>query len=214
MDVSLKNLQVRLLDQSYKYGLHHLGSAFSTLPILHEIFQDKRRNEKLILSNGHASASLYVTLEAFYGHSSDIYFETMGDHPKRNLELEVDCSTGSLGMGITVAVGMALADPKKRVYCVISDGECAEGSVWESLRFAHTKQLHNLRVYVNINNYIAYDEIDGARLSKEIQTINPGVLIRNTSLFPFENFGLNAHYMKMSEQNYTELRALLCDLPS
>ena len=214
MKTGLRDLQIRLLDQSYKYRSHHLGSAFSTLPILHEIFQDKKINDRIVLSNGHASASLYIALEAFHGHNSDNFFETMGDHPKRNLDLGVDCSTGSLGMGITVAVGMALADSQKDVYCVISDGECAEGSVWESLRFANSRKLDNLKIYLNINNFAAYDEVDGPKLAHEIKTVNPDVFIRRTTLFPFENFGLEAHYMKMSKDQYVELRELLCALPS
>jgi len=214
MKVSLKDLQIRLLDQSFKHQSHHLGSAFSTLPILFEIFQEKKKTDKLVLSNGHASASLYIALEAFHGHSSDVYFETMGDHPKRNLELDVDCSTGSLGMGITVAVGMALADFQRTVYCVISDGECAEGSVWEALRFASMQRLSNLKIYVNINNFVAYDEIDGVKLAKEIQAVNPNVIIRHTSLYPFDDYGLQAHYMKMTEEEYVELRGVLCDLTS
>lgn len=214
MKVSLKDLQIRLLDQSFKHQSHHLGSAFSTLPILFEIFQEKKKTDKLVLSNGHASASLYIALEAFHGHSSDVYFETMGDHPKRNLELDVDCSTGSLGMGITVAVGMALADFQRTVYCVISDGECAEGSVWEALRFASMQRLSNLKIYVNINNFVAYDEIDGVKLANEIQAVNPNVLIRHTTLYPFDDYRLQAHYMKMSKEEYIELRGVLCDLIS
>ena len=214
MTTTLRQLQLRLLDQTYQHQLHHSGSAFSTLPILFEIFQEKSVDDRLVLSNGHAAASLYIALEEFMGQDSNEYFKNMGDHPKRNRKLNIDCSTGSLGMGITVAVGMALANPNNNVYCVISDGECAEGSVWESLRFAHTRKIENLRIYVNINNFIAYDQIDGSRLESEILCINPAVNIRHTSLFPFDEFGLEAHYMKLSENDYVRIREVLCALPS
>jgi transketolase len=211
MNRTLPELQLRLLDQCHKFGKHHLGSAFSTLPILKEIYDEMNPLDKIVLSNGHAAAALYVVLEAYRGHDSAALFEMMGDHPKRNVDFGVDCSTGSLGMGITVAVGMALASPEKSVYCVVSDGECAEGSVWEALRFASWRKLENLKIYFNINNFVAYDEIDGARLSKEILAVYPEAQIRFTSLFPFENLSLSAHYIKMNALQYQEMRRILCD---
>lgn len=210
MDKALSSLQLRLLDQCFKYSKHHLSSAFSTLPILKEIFDEKRPEDKVVLSNGHAAAALFVCLEVYSKKDSSKLFEFMGDHPKRNSELGVDCSTGSLGMGITVAVGMALASPEKNIYCVISDGECAEGSVWEALRFAASKKLKNLRIYVNINNYIAYDQINGSSLSKELLAINDDICPRFTSVFPFENLGVSGHYIQMNERQYRELRERIC----
>jgi transketolase N-terminal domain/subunit len=211
MATSLSDLQIRLLDQCFKYGKHHLGSAFSTLPILKEIFDLKRAEDKVVLSNGHAAAALYVCLEEYSGVDSSNLFTLMGDHPKRNTEYGVDCSTGSLGMGITVAVGMALASPEKNIYCVISDGECAEGAVWEALRYAASRKLKNLKIYVNINNYIAYDKIDGEKLAGEILFLNKDVNVRYTTLFPFEDLGLTAHYFKMDQNKYNEVRKVLCD---
>jgi len=212
MASSLPILQLRLLDQCHKFGKHHLGSAFSTLPILQEIFDEMRPEDKIILSNGHAAAALYVVLETYRGHDSSELFEMMGDHPKRNLQFNVDCSTGSLGMGVTVAVGMAVASPEKTIYCVVSDGECAEGSVWESLRFAAHRVVPNLKIYFCINNFAAYDLIDGERLSHEILTLYPEANIRFTSLFPFEENGLEAHYMKLEDNQYELTRKRICDL--
>jgi transketolase len=210
MSTSLSSLQVRLLDQCFKFGKHHLGSAFSTLPILKEIFDLKRDEDKVVLSNGHAAAALYVCLEEYSGVDSSKLFTLMGDHPKRNTEYGVDCSTGSLGMGITVAVGMALASPAKNIYCVISDGECAEGAVWEAIRYAASHKLENLKIFVNINNYIAYDKIDGQKLANEILFLNQDVNVRYTTVFPFEDLGLSAHYFKMDQSQYNEVRGILC----
>ncbi len=210
MMLNIDSLRLRLLDQCYKYGKHHIGSAFSTLPILHEIYEEMDRSDKVVLSNGHSAAALYIALEAYRGHDSSTLFETMGDHPKRNIDLDVHCSTGSLGMGVTVAVGMALASPEKKVYCVISDGECAEGSVWESIRFANWHSLKNLKLYFNINNFAAYDEIDGSKLSKEILALHPEAQIRFTSLYPFEEFSLSAHYMKLDEKLFLSMRDKIC----
>ena len=214
MTNNLADLQLRLLDQCYRFGKHHLGSAFSTLPVLKEIYEEMHPHDKVILSNGHAAAALYVVLEAYRGHDSSVLFENMGDHPKRSSEFGVDCSTGSLGMGITVAVGMALASPEKTIYCVVSDGECAEGSVWEAIRFASWHDLKNLKLFFNINNFIAYDIIDGDRLSREILSLYPEARIRFTNLYPFEDFLLSAHYIKMDELQYKQLRSKLCDTNS
>lgn len=211
MATSLCDLQIRLLDQCFKYGKHHLGSAFSTLPILKEIFDRKRTEDKVVLSNGHAAAALYICLEEYSEVDSSELFSLMGDHPKRSDEYGVDCSTGSLGMGITVAVGMALASPEKNIYCVISDGECAEGAVWEAIRYAASRKLKNLKIFVNINNYIAYDKIDGEKLAREILFLNQDVNVRYTTLFPFEDLGLTAHYFKMDQNKYNEVRKVLCE---
>lgn len=211
MGTTLVDLRLRLLDQCYKYKTHHLGSAFSTLPILKEIFDEMRDTDRLVLSNGHASSALYVALEAYRGKDSSKMFELVGDHPKRNSDFGIDCSTGSLGMGITVAVGMALANLNKSIYCVVSDGECAEGSVWEAMRFAEWNNVENLRIFFNINSFVAYDRIDGEKLSKELLSIYPKAKIRFTSNFPFDQFSLEAHYMKMEEVQYRQLRNMICD---
>lgn len=207
---ALKDLQLRLLEQCYKYSKSHLGSAFSTLPILLEIYEQANSGDRVILSNGHAATSLYVTLEKFRNVDSNLLFENMGDHPKRDSRYGIHCSTGSLGMGITVAVGMALADSTKRVFCVISDGECAEGSVWEALRFLQKRSLENIKIYVNLNGWSAYDTIDSFALEQSLKSFYPEIEIRQTSLFPFEEEGLRAHYLKMDDSLYAQMREKLC----
>lgn len=211
MKTSIDELRLRLLDQCFKHNKTHLGSYFSTLPILKEIFDRKKPTDKLVLSNGHAAAALFVCIEAYLGKESDLLFESMGDHPKRSPEFGIDCSTGSLGMGITVAVGMAISNPKNIVFCVVSDGECAEGSFWESIRYISHNHVTNFQLYVNINNYSAYDELDGNRLGEEILSLYPTANLRFSSLYPFEKFGLSAHYIRLSEETYLETKRRLCD---
>jgi len=206
----LIELQLRLLEQCHKYSKSHLGSAFSTLPILLEIYEQADSSDRVVLSNGHAAASLYVTLERFRDVDSNLLFEMMGDHPERDLANGIHCSTGSLGMGITVAVGMALADSTRRVFCVISDGECAEGSVWEALRFLQKMRLSNIKIYVNSNGWSAYDPVDSPALERSLKSIYPEIEMRYTSLFPFEGEGLRAHYMKMNDELYAQIREKLC----
>ena len=109
-------------------------------------------------------------------------------------------------MGITVAVGRALANPNRKVYVLLSDGECAEGSVWESLRFIKEQNIENIEVYVNANGYAAYDSIDVNYLEKRLKSFLSSVNVVRTKVnqFSFLN-GLNAHYHVMSKDDYKEV---------
>lgn len=208
---SKSNLRLRLLDQCFKYSRTHLGSAFSSLEIINEVYAKMKAGDRFVLSNGHAAAALFVVLEKYKNIDSSIYFETMGDHPKRNKELAIDCSTGSLGMGITAAAGMAIGNENINVYCLVSDGECAEGSVWETLRFMGKKNLRNFHVYFNLNGWSAYDEVDTRILADQIISFFPNANLRFTNLFPFDEEGLAAHYLKMSEDVYLSARRKICE---
>src|SRR5258706_1781440 len=150
-----KDLRRQIVEISYKYHLSHLGSCLSVLDILVEIFQKKKPGEPVILSNGHSGLALYCCLEKYNdpsrGRSAEEIFAHHGVHPDRCKDCGIDCSTGSLGLGITLAVGMALADRTRGVWCVISDGELAEGSLHEALRIAVQYELKNLHVYLNDN---------------------------------------------------------------
>ena len=107
----MKDLYKRLLDICYERQLHHLGSYFSALQIIDQIYSEMDKDDIFILSNGHAVVALYVILEKYYGLDAVELHEKYGDHPKRNELDKLHCSTGSLGMGVTVAVGRALANP-------------------------------------------------------------------------------------------------------
>ena len=200
----MKELYKRLLDICYERQLHHLGSYFSALQIIDEIYSQKKEDDIFILSNGHAVVALYVVLEKYYGLDAVELHEKYGDHPKRN-ELDIlHCSTGSLGMGVTVAVGRALANPNRDVYCLLSDGECAEGSVWEALRFAYENKVTNLKLYVNANGWAAYDAVDLDYLEKRIKAFHPDVNYIRTTVEHFGLKGLHAHYTNLNEEQYKE----------
>ena len=153
--------------------------------------------------------ALYVVLEKYYGLDAVELHKKYGDHPKRNEVDKLHCSTGSLGMGITVAVGRALANPNRNVYCLLSDGEFAEGSVWESLRFAFENKLSNLKIYVNANGWAAYDPVDLDYLEKRIKAFHPDVNFVRTTVEHFGLKGLHAHYTNFSEEQYREALASL-----
>lgn len=194
-----------ILNVAKKHKLSHLGSCFSSLGIIEEIFDAMQEDDIFILSSGHAAVALYAVLEDRKGLSADELYEENGCHPHLNEDNFLYCSTGSLGMGLTVAVGRALANPSRDVYCLISDGECAEGSIWESLQFIHNANIRNIKVYVNMNGYCAYDKVDTNYLTDRLKVFLPDIRIRLTSVeeYPFLK-GLNAHYHVMTEENYKE----------
>jgi transketolase len=197
------DLKKRILEIAYKNKLSHLGSYLSSLEIIEEIYKNKKSEDIFILSSGHAALALYVVLEAYEGRNAEELFKKHGGHPHRDEKNGLYCSTGSLGLGITIAVGRALANPKRKVYVLISDGEAAEGSIWESLRFIYEQNIKNIEVYANINGYAAYDKIDIEYLSKRLLSFLPNINLRYTSVnqYPFLK-GINAHYHIMSEEDY------------
>ena len=205
----MKELYKRLLDICYERQLHHLGSYFSALQIIDEIYSQKKEDDIFILSNGHAVVALYVVLEKYYGLDAVELHKKYGDHPKRNELDKLHCSTGSLGMGVTVAVGRALANPDRDVYCLLSDGECAEGSVWEALRFSYENKVTNLKLYVNANGWAAYDAVDVDYLEKRIKAFHPDVNYVRTTVEHFGLKGLHAHYTNFNEEQYKEALASL-----
>lgn len=197
-----KKLFRRLIDICYHKKLHHLGSYFSCLDLIDKIYSNMNKEDIFILSNGHAVVSLYVVLEKYFGYDAEELLEKYGEHPKRDESVNLHCSTGSLGMGITVAVGRALSNPKKNVYCVISDGECAEGSVWEALRFSYEHNLNNLKIYVNANGWAAYDAVNLDYLENRIKSFNPNVNFVRTTVNHYGLEGLSAHYTNFTEEQY------------
>ena len=197
----------RLLNLSYEHKLSHLGSCITVLPILEEIYNTKMENDIVVLSSGHAGLAQYVVIEKTSNGkiNAEDLLNDMGIHPVRDPKNGIHVSTGSLGCGILVAVGLALADKSKNIYCVISDGECAEGSVWEALSFCNNHKLTNLIIHVNINGYSAYDSVDREYLENKLKVFLPSIIIHQTKNPDFLG-GLNAHYCKI--KNVDEIKMI------
>ncbi len=226
---SNKILIKRIIDISFKHKLSHIGSCLSVIDILDSIYALRKKDEPVILSNGHAGVALYVILEKYENKNAEDLYIKHGVHPNRDLSNGIYASTGSLGQGLPIAVGMAIADKSKDVYCITSDGECAEGSIWESIRIASEQKLNNLKVVVSVNGYGAYDKIDVRLLPKrfkafgcKITEINghnqeklhkalrsksqtkPLVVLANTRVDRLSFLrGLDAHYKVMTEPEYS-----------
>ena len=154
-------LHKRLLKLLYEHNEEHVGSCFSCVDIIDNIFKTKQEDDIFILSNGHAAYALYSVLEKYYNHiDADSLVNKHGGHPNHDEENHIYASTGSLGMGIMMAVGRAAANPNRVVHVMVSDGETAEGSVWEALRYIEEMGVKNIEVHVNANGYACYDEMD------------------------------------------------------
>ncbi len=202
----LNNLERRIIDISYENKLSHIGSCLSCVNAIDDIYSKKGEDEPFILSNGHAGLALYVVLEQHgYGNAQNL-IEKHGVHPNRCLDDKLYCTTGSLGMGLSVGVGMALADKNRLVYVMISDGECAEGSIWESLRIAKDLNINNLKVVCVCNGYGALSEIDTDNLKFRLEAFYPVRIIRPMFIkYPEWMQGLEAHYHVMTEAEYAQI---------
>lgn len=158
-----------IVDESMRAHVGHIGSALSIADLLASLYGggldvggtagDPER-DRLVLSKGHAALALYAALAATGRIDPALlstYCEegsTLGAHPEHVLD-GVDFSTGSLGQGLSIAVGCALAarqqGSSRRAFALLSDAECNEGSVWEAAMFAGHHELANLVAIVDEN---------------------------------------------------------------
>jgi transketolase len=192
----MNELHSRILSISKQYGLGHIGSCLTSVGIIDEIYKTKQYDELFVLSCGHAGLALYVVIEKYYGIDAEHLFRIHGTHPNIDIENKIYCSTGSLGHGIGIALGMALSDRTKNVYCLISDGECFEGSIWEVAHVIHRYNVTNLKVYLNFNGLSAYHKVEEWMLS-DLITIFPTLHVRRTKVEDYGLEGLKAHYIKI-----------------
>lgn len=204
--MNLNSLHRRIIDISHKNGLSHLSSCLTAVDIINNVYLTKLPSEPFVLSNGHAGLALYTVLEKFERKDAEELYARHGVHPNRNLDDGIYCSSGSLGSAITIAVGMAIAKPERNIYVMLSDGECAEGSVWEALRVAGELRLENLRVIVNANGTSALDKVDVDLLEARLQMFFPSVVVR-TQLFDYPDYlqGVDGHYKVLNDDEYKEI---------
>jgi transketolase len=162
MNETTKRMRKDIIRVSATKNAGHIPSSFSVLEILYSLyFNVLQELDDFVLSKGHASLGLYaVLLEKSYITRDDFdsfcsYDSKLGGHPDRNKIEKVYASTGSLGHGFPIAVGSALARKiqKKdgRIYCLVGDGECNEGTIWESALLANHLKLDNLVCIVDEN---------------------------------------------------------------
>jgi transketolase len=209
---NLEKVNRLIFDISYKYKLSHIGSCLTTAVILNDLFEKKDKYDKIILSAGHSGLALYACLEVYEGKDAEALFLKHGVHPNRDIENNIEISAGSLGHGLGIAIGLAIANKENTYHCIISDGEAAEGSIWEALNIIYDKSpiLGNLRIYLNCNGWGAYRMINlGALVHTVEQHLGDRALeiftpINTTTVldkYPFL-IGQDAHYHVMTKDEY------------
>jgi transketolase len=193
----IRELKRRMLKSLYLSKEGHLPSSFSVLDILYVIYRDAicidrdpREKNQLILSKGHASLALYAVLAKFgYIDFSELdrfgaRESRLGGHPDRNKVPGVVASTGSLGHGLPIAVGISIAKKLDNengvIYVIVGDGEMNEGTTWESLLLIEEHHLVNLCLIVDLNH-------SGDR------AIKLGDIKRKFQGFDFEIFEIDGH---------------------
>lgn len=169
-------LRQRIIETSHRSGTPHLGSCLSCVDILTALYFNLLRidpqaplqpdRDRFLLSKGHAAPALFQVLaeRGFFPRSRlDDYGAdggAFGEHPPAGgLVPGIEAATGSLGHGLPVGIGMALAARLEgrcsRVFVLLGDGECNEGSVWEGAMLAAAQKLANLAVIVDYNKWQA-----------------------------------------------------------
>ena len=188
-----KNVRRKIIETAYEAGSSsaHIGGALSSVEIVSTLFgelmnfnqinyQDQNR-DRFILSKGHACLVYYCALselgiisveklKTFEKPESDLL-----GHPVKNKQIGIDFSTGSLGMGLPLGVGVALGCRKKKisnkVYVLVGDGECNEGSVWEAAMSAAHYDLNQLTVIIDRNNFQQTGKSDEIMSYKNLKNI-------------------------------------------
>ncbi len=168
-------LRQKTFNEFIRKGEAHLGGSFSMIEIIIALYNHiLKKKDKFILSKSHASFPLCILLRE------------KGLKPKLTTHLEIDeknginCTTGSLGHGFPIATGMAFARKKLKkngkIYVLISDGECQEGTTWESLLIANKHNLNNLILIIDYNKIQALSKLKDAlpldNLRSKIKSFN------------------------------------------
>lgn len=153
-------IREKTIDYHRKTQIPHIGCGLSIIEILTTLYYGVMKfGNNFILSKGHASAPLYVILnEKGLIPSSELY--RLEEHPTLNKGYGIDATTGSLGHGLSIGAGMALANRQNRVYVLIGDGECDEGQIWEAARIASKLKLKNLIAIIDCNGFQGFKESD------------------------------------------------------
>jgi len=186
--IEILEIKKDILKMIYLAKSGHPGGSLSCANILYILYNRVMRIDKnnplwkerdiFILSKGHAAPALYAVLSDFgYIKREDLlsfrkYGSKLQGHPVKNTELGIEISTGSLGMGLSIGVGCALAakidqNDNKNIYVLLGDGELDEGAIWEAAMAASHYQLDNLIAIVDRNGI----QLDGS--TEEIMALEP-----------------------------------------
>lgn len=220
--LALTAAKARLLGLDMVYGAAsgHLGGSFSAMDLLTVLYQNVMQvdpadpsdpdRDRFVLSKGHCTPALYPTLalRGYFPTEELKLFRSVNGHMSGHAEMHhvkgVDMSTGSLGQGISAAVGIALAgklDRKNyRVYTLLGDGEIEEGQVWEAAMSAAKFHLDNLCAIVDVNGL----QIDGA--TADVMPSEP--LDKKWEAFGWHVISCDGHDYQAIEAAFEQARAV------
>jgi transketolase len=167
MNYSRKTIYADFLSLVYRAHVGHIGSCLSVMDILIVLyFHIKRKEDIVLLSKGHAAPALYTVLAAagLLSRKKLSSFHSDGTklpvHVPQDLIKGIPFASGSLGHGLSLCSGMAHGKKLQKkggtVYCILSDGECNEGQVWEAAQYAAHHNLNNLIALVDVNGVQAF----------------------------------------------------------
>ena len=213
-------IRLAIIEGTYHAGSGHPGGSLSIAEELAYLYWKEMRvdpaapkmptRDRFVLSKGHAAPALYGAL-ALRGYFPEAWIPTLRKvgsalqgHPDMKNIPGVDMSSGSLGQGISCAVGMALSAKMDgqdfRVYTILGDGEIQEGQVWEAAMFAAAKKLDNLVVIVDNNNL----QIDGT-----VEEVNsPYPIPEKFAAFGFHVIEIDGHDFDQIEAAFTAARTV------
>lgn len=202
MKLDNKKIKDRIMEIGYKTQCGHVASAMSCVNVLCDIYSSFP-DEIVILSKGHGALAQYVILNEL-GKMPDKVLDTyykdggLSGHCTLAPEHGIYASTGSLGHGLGIGIGYAIAQPDKKVIVVMSDGELDEGSTMEALRIMEKLKLENLLTVVDVNDLSAFGDA----------SIVSFVIPRYYYSVKGEGFGkefegkLASHYTKVTKKVY------------
>lgn len=220
LSIVATNIRTAIIEGTYRAKCGHPGGSLSIADVLAYLYWKEMNidpadptmadRDRLVLSKGHAAPALYGALAHRGFFSTDLIptLRQVGSilqgHPDMKNIPGVDMSSGSLGQGISAAVGMALSatlsNENWRVYTILGDGEIQEGQVWEAAMFAAAKKLDNLVAIVDNNNL----QIDGT-----VEEVNsPYPIPEKFAAFGWHVIEIDAHDFDQIEAAFAEARAV------
>lgn len=208
LEIKANLARQKLIEVTTKVEKGHLGGSLSCIDILTALYFRVLRHDpanpiyhdrdRFILSKGHASPAFYTVLSlAGYFPESELFTlakinSRLQGHPDCKKLPGIEISSGSLGQGLSVAAGMALGCSYKnkkppQIFCLLGDGECDEGQVWEAMMFAANYDLKNLTVIIDRNRF----QIDGE--TEEVMKLEP--LSAKLNSFNWDSVVIDGHNM-------------------
>jgi len=188
LEEKAKELRIKLLDLSLEQKETHLGGELSEIEILVSLYDVvMNKEDKFILSKGHCCHPLQILLK------EKGYNPKITSHPDIDIENGIYCTTGSLGHGLPIGAGMALARKLQKkegsIYVLMGDGECQEGTTWETIPLSVKYKLDNLTLIIDNNQLQALEAVNN---------VSPMNLKKI-----FESFG--CHVQEVDGHNFSEL---------